>query len=542
MYKLLLVDDEAEVREGMHYRIDWHAHGFEVIGEAENGRDALDLLERALPDVVVTDISMPILDGIGLASVLHERFPTIKVIFLTGYDEFEYVQQALRLEVQEYILKPVTAKSMGDILDRIKEKLDAEAAQLEDMRQLRTHYKRSLPILKDRFLTALTRRSTDEAIIRQRGHALGIDLDASAWMAVIISPDESTFIGTEFQQDDRELALFAICNVAEELLSRTLKGYVFTNDEVVMMLLCLNEINSEKAYSQVWSVLEAIRMSVSKHLRFHVSIGVSRLSYTLSGVPIAFSQALSALDYRMVYGTNHILYLEDQEHSVSNVPVYTEEQRHQLRLALKVGDTVGITAVLSDQLQPLMSLRGSLEAIQTYLLSILVPMMQIASELKISAQELFQIDDNWLKLLQLTTLQEVRQWFLDTAVRMGKRIVLQRQSNSEQLIVEACRIVDTQYMDPELSVSVVANALHISASYFSALFRKEKGETFLNYVIRIRMQMAKEFLIGTNMKTVEIAERVGYPDSHYFSYFFKKNQGVSPKEYRASIRTATGEM
>lgn len=171
MYKLILVDDEAEVREGMRRRIDWASYGFVVTGEAENGREALDLLERDMPDVVVTDISMPIMNGLELSAALRERYPTVKIVILTGYDEFEYARQAIRLEVQDYVLKPVTAAGVGEILQKLREKIDAETALMEDMMTLRTHYRLSRPVMRDRFLTQLMRRGGEERALAGKARA-----------------------------------------------------------------------------------------------------------------------------------------------------------------------------------------------------------------------------------------------------------------------------------------------------------------------------------------------------------------------------------
>lgn len=148
MYKLILVDDEEDVREGVSQEIDWHAHGFEVLAKAENGKEALDLVERLRPDVVVTDIRMPFMDGLQLAEAVRRQFPATRIIILTGFDEFEYAQKAVKLHIDEYVLKPFSAVELIDALGKVKARMDEEAAHRENNQLLRESYRKSLPVLR----------------------------------------------------------------------------------------------------------------------------------------------------------------------------------------------------------------------------------------------------------------------------------------------------------------------------------------------------------------------------------------------------------
>lgn len=148
MYKLIIVDDEEEVRKGIIQKIEWSKYNFEISGEAENGREALDLIEENIPDAVITDITMPLMDGLELAAIIRESFPTVKTIILTGFDDFRFAQQAIKYGVSDYILKPVQPKDIDDLMEKLKIQIDHEIAQKEDITQLRRHYYESLPIIK----------------------------------------------------------------------------------------------------------------------------------------------------------------------------------------------------------------------------------------------------------------------------------------------------------------------------------------------------------------------------------------------------------
>ena len=177
MYKLILVDDEEEVRKGIIQKINWKQYGFELVGEAENGRDALDIAEKVTPDVVITDIKMPFMEGLELSLQLRKRFPTIKIIILTGFDKFEYAQKAVNLNVVEYVLKPVSSKELIKVLLRVKAQIDEEMLKKEDMETLQEYYVKSLPILKEKFLTYLITSKLSRSEIQEKCKNYNINLN-----------------------------------------------------------------------------------------------------------------------------------------------------------------------------------------------------------------------------------------------------------------------------------------------------------------------------------------------------------------------------
>ncbi|UJF32743.1 response regulator [Paenibacillus hexagrammi] len=189
MYRLILVDDEEDVREGVVREVDWTSIGFEVVDKAENGREALELVERLQPDVVVTDIQMPFMNGLQFAEIVRERFPTIKIIILTGHDEFEYAQRAIKLHIDEYVLKPFSAQEIVNALLKVKTQIDEEVAHREDVQLLKEHYRKSMPVLRENFLNALMSRKLPLEEIRERATNYGIDLEGGCFVAAIISID-----------------------------------------------------------------------------------------------------------------------------------------------------------------------------------------------------------------------------------------------------------------------------------------------------------------------------------------------------------------
>ena len=187
-YRILLVDDEEEVRKGILRKMDWEKLGFQVAGDAENGEEALEKIEQLKPDVVMTDIRMPYMDGLTLTSRIRQKYPSMKVLIFSGYDDFEYAQQAIKLNVTEYILKPVNVEELTEILNRVRENLDEEIEQRRDINLLRERYRSSLPIIREIFLNDLVRGNVDEEEVKPKLEEYGVNiLNARKLIAAVIS-------------------------------------------------------------------------------------------------------------------------------------------------------------------------------------------------------------------------------------------------------------------------------------------------------------------------------------------------------------------
>lgn len=194
MYKLILAEDEEDVREGIIAQIDWEKYGFELVEQAENGREAAEVVDRLLPDVVVTDIQMPFMNGLQLAEWIRSRHPNTKIIILTGFDEFEYAQKAIKLQIDEYILKPFSSQELIDVLLKVRAVIEAEIAEKENVYVLSEHYRKSLPVLREQFLSSLVSRRLPLKEISDKSSEYSIDLNGRQFrlplLALIISIPE----------------------------------------------------------------------------------------------------------------------------------------------------------------------------------------------------------------------------------------------------------------------------------------------------------------------------------------------------------------
>ena len=232
LYRIMLVDDEEEVRKAMIRNMNWERLGFTVAGDAENGEDALEKLEQLEPDVVMTDIRMPYMDGLTLIARIRERYPFIKILIFSGYDDFEYAKQAIKFNVTEYILKPVNGEELAEILKRVRLNLDEEIKQRRNISSLQESYMGSLPILKELFLNDLVQRTTDVSGVVSKLREYGIDiLDARKWLAAVIHIEHTEQAENRVLSQHQELIPISVRSLVEDHLKFYCRFAVFNSTE-----------------------------------------------------------------------------------------------------------------------------------------------------------------------------------------------------------------------------------------------------------------------------------------------------------------------
>ncbi|MCM3749896.1 response regulator [Paenibacillus pasadenensis] len=550
MYRVLLADDEADVREGLLTEIDWEACGFSVAGTAENGLEALELAERLLPDVVLTDIRMPFIDGLELVKRLQTELPLARTVILTGYDEFDYARQAVSLNVDEYLLKPFTAASLTELLIGLKEKMDRERAEREDAHKLREHYRLSQPQLQAQFLSSLLYRQYDKDQIRSRADQYGLSLDGEGCSVSVVrldSPDgelaqgaertdEAASSGSLSRSSDVELRLFAVFNVAEEIWANRKERLAFLHqDNIVLMDFGVGEDGWRE---RCQATLEHLARSVGFYLRMDVTIGTGLPKANLSGIKEAYEEALLALDYRLVPGMDRLIFLQDLERRQSAPLRFDELKEQSLSRCLKVGTAEELSELLGTIFGEIGE-GHSYSAIQLYLMEVLTSVCRTAQSAEVELEELLGTGAGpYAELARQNGFAEARRWLEKLCSDLMTRIAGTRQHAYKDLVEEAIRFTRSRLHDPDLSIPVVCSHLHISTGYFCSLFKREVKLTFLQYVMQLRMELAQELLRTTELKAFEIAERIGFSEPNYFSFCFKKHTGATPKEYRSRWKEA----
>lgn len=538
MYKIIIVDDEEEVRKGIVNKINWQDIGFEIVGEAENGIEALEIAERTIPDVVITDIKMPFLDGMSLSKQLRSEFPTINIVILTGFDEFEYAQKAININVFEYVLKPISSKELIKVLLRVKEKIDYEAEQMKNLKDLKEHYLNSLPILREKFLVSLITNGIEKCDIIQKSKYYSIDIQGIGYIVSIISLDNNAFNKSDNIEDrykiweKKELLRYQVLAICNEIVSKNNIGLLFLNNEEIIIISILKK-NESDLIGRTFTCLEEIRQTIEKFLKFTVTIGIGTLCDSVESLYISYQNAISAIDYRMIVGNNKIIYIEDIEPQCIDKVLFDERMGRELTTCIKVGTKDEINNTLDNLFKVLFDSKVSIKDCQIYLLEMLTTILKAAKESNVDLENIFGKSYNlFLELDSLKDMLEVKKWMVNICEKIISYILKDRQSICNILVDKAKSLVLEHYSDSDISINSVCDLLHISQTYFSFIFKRETKITFVNFLTGVRMNAAKELIRSTNMKSFEISEAVGYSEPNYFSYCFKKNFGISPSEYR----------
>ena len=536
-YKIMLVDDEEEVRTSIIRKIDWQDAGFEVIGDAENGKEALEKIEQNEPDVVLTDIRMPYMDGLEMAENIRQRYPSIKIVIFSGFDEFEYAKKAIKLNVIEYILKPVNVEELTAILKKIKKNLDEEIEQKRNVTLLRESYIKSLPALREHFLNDLIQGGMEETQIEEKLNEYAIDVaGAVKWViaAIHLEPDEKVDKAVSLHQQ-RELIPISVRNLIEEKLEGQYRFIVFHSSFETILLVAIDKDNTQTG---LIALLGDICKETKKILEVSVTIGVGECCSSLTDLSRPCHTALNALGYRAITGSGGVICIGDMEPSGHEKLRFDSRMESELIAAVKFGPEEKIRSVIDGIVSRMEDARVHYRQYQAYVLAIINVLTQLSQQYDLRISEMFGVENDYFEILgRVQKMENVRPYLTEVALKMNAGMEEERSNTTKNVIREAKQYIQDNFQDPDLSVEKICRHLHMSPAYFSTMFKKETGQAYIAYLTDVRLGRAVELLMATDDKTYIIAEKVGYPEQNYFSYVFKKKFGVSPTRYRTAHRS-----
>lgn len=536
LYRIILVDDEEEVRKSIIKKINWQAAGFKVVGDAENGQEALEKIELLEPDVVLTDIKMPYMDGLTLAGKIREKYPSIKMVIFSGFDDFEYAKQAIKFNVIEYILKPVNVEELTAILLKIKSNLDEEIAQRRDVNLLRENYRQSLPIIREHFLNDLIRRPVPhkEAEEKLRQYALDI-LGAKKWVVAAIDIEHGEINredGLSFHKE-KDLIPISILQMLKEMLRGSFRILLFTasTEAKQVLIAAIDETNSQTGFI---TVMSDVCKEIKRVLEVPITVGIGKGCTSLTDISVSYQSAVDALGYKAMVGTGGVIYIYDVEPMKKGKLLWESQDEAQLFSAVKFGPSLHIQKTVEEILERIGGARVHASQQQVYRISIISSIIRLVQQYDLDLPEIFGREGYPESMTKIVKEEVFGKWLFDACLQIYEQMSQERETSMQRIIQEAKRYIQENYSDPELSVEKLCRHLHMSPAYFSTMFKKETGQAYTAYLTEVRLNQAVELLRMTNDKTYVIAAKVGYQEQNYFSYVFKKRFGVSPTKYKAS--------
>lgn len=535
--KVFLVEDEMVIRRGIKNSIDWEKEGYIFCGEASDGELAYPMIIKEKPDILITDIRMPFMDGLELCKLVKKELPNIKILILSGYDEFDYAKEAIRLGVTEYLLKPISSGKLLEALNGVSESIRREKEDKDLVRKYMEEMRENTEHEKQKFFEQMIAGNLSMADALETGKKYEMSLSAGMYNLLLFR----FTLGEENRKSGELLgeAEYAIEKLTERLeyvfeFQRGVEGWAF-------LLMADNEEQMSERVKELSKDLEEIMKNYSTIAYFG---GIGQPVARLRELEESFREAERALAARFTMELNRIISVDDirmaqNVDTLDDIEITSfgeiEKTRTMLEKFLNNGVEdeidefvdVYINELPEENLKSVLMRQYIIMDAYIVMMSFCEKIEGIEGEMQAQSEEL----KNSMKTIQ--TVEEIKNY-----IRMLlKKIIGVRDTISGRRYSDIIEIAKDQirktYMSDEISLNTVAAEVGMSLSYFSSIFSKEMGKTFVEYLTEIRMDRAKELLMCSSMKTSEIGYEVGYKDPHYFSYIFKKTQNCTPKEFRA---------
>lgn len=542
MLKTFLVEDEVVIREMIKKMIPWEQYGFELAGEAADGEMALPLILKSKPDLLITDIKMPFMDGLTLCRLVKKELPDIRIVILSGYDDFNYAKQAISIGVEDYLLKPITKNAFIERLKEIHNRYEHEKTQREYYEKFRLEMQEYEKNASRDFFETLVRADSDLAELYRRADKLNLDIVAEAYNILIFTPDTSEGNYNSYEEcSDWEAEVQDKINTyfLNHPVAILFRHQVFSYAILVKGQKDTIEKNTEECVKAIQDIMD----QTERRTDWFIAVGKS--ADRLSMLGHSYRTAVRANSFRYLYD-GHILDYQSLEAQKENPSDSRREDSVQLR-------NVNINALNPAILQKFLSsglaeevddfIRDYFNAIGQEPMGSLVFRNYVVLNVRFSVLSFLKklgCDDSEISGQEMENIMDETGKTIEAAVdycgKILKKAIAFRDENARNqnrsVLKLAVDFIDHNYMDEEISLNKAAHVANVSANHFSALFSQNMGQTFTEYLTDLRMNKAKELLRCTAMRSSEIAGEVGYKDAHYFSYLFKKTQGMTPSEYR----------
>ena len=537
MLKTFLAEDEIVVRENIKKMVPWEQYGFELVGEASDGEMALPLIKKLKPDLLITDIKMPFMDGLTLCKVVKKELPDIKIVILSGYDDFNYAKEAIGIGVEDYLLKPITKNAFLERLCEIRSRYEHEKSQREYYEQFHREMQEYEQNSSRDFFEGLISGTMDMGEMYERADKLGLDIVAEAYNILIFTLEsENAAAGqSETYSEWEARALEKI----EGLFADHSYAMLFRNNVFSYGVLVKEQKDNPGKNTRdcVESIQEILSDAPAGQPWF---IAAGELVERLSNMKHSYNTAAQTYARRYMYD-GHILYYRD----LKEEELAKDDGRYLKKVDINAMDPAIIQKFLGSGLKEETGnfVRDYFHAIgkepmtsmvfRSYvILNVRFSVLSFLNRMGYCASALEESDTEDA-LEQGGASMEAAMAYAEKMLQKAIEIRDENSGNKNRDILEnSIEYIKTHYMDENMSLNAVAQVANISANHFSALFSQNIGQTFIEYLTGIRMEHAKELLRCTGKRASEIALEVGYKDSHYFSYLFKKTQGMTPSDYR----------
>jgi len=537
MYKVLIVDDEPIIRKGLRNIINWKNFECEVVAEAADGLDGLELIRKHRPDIIITDIKMPETDGLSMIKQIKEDVPDSKIIILTGHRNFDYAHEAVKLGVTDFLLKPSRIEELTSAISRAVKELNFQKQRSEELNKLSQLFNQNISVLREKLLYDIIYEiNTNREDIKEKLELFR--MEQGRFRMLLVQNDAEESDGSEISQYDRHLYQFGIINTFIEIFSDKFEVLPVTLNTVGIAFIVMPRKDMtddlDETINRKCTYLQEI---INNCFGFTVTIAISSDGNDFTELPQKFRECREALEHKFYLGNNSIIYHSD----VNTFFRYDDHSMlEKLQKALIEGIKSGNEAAVEERLRDIFSyIRGvdpsKKEFIKNFYWNTITSINNIRLSLKAGDDdrkvEYTELSGLYGLIEKCSNADELNMLLEESARSVVTKVNNYNNKSIKLILRKAVEYLHEHYHEP-ITLNEVAEHTLVSTYYISRMFKKEMGKNFVDYLNELRIEKAKELLKDVRYKTYEVAEKVGIPDAHYFSRLFKKYVGITPTEYR----------
>lgn len=534
MPKILIIDDETIFRKGLRSMISAWDMDWEIVGDARDGYEALDLVESLRPDAILTDIRMPRMDGLQLQQICHDRYPHLACVVISGYEDFTYVQQSLRHGAKDFLLKPVEREELGGVLDKLKQDMQSRssAAPLTGARKeeqlIRQH-------VEEHLIAGLLQGSVsteDMKLLRK----IGIQFDRPYFACMVIKLDKQSVDKERYTKANPTLFQLYIQQFVQEILDHRMSGFSFMHSESEVVAL-INLKDNSASQLHLMETAASIRRQIQSLSKLTVTIGVGTIVEGVRSIPKSYNEAGIALLYRLIAGGDKVLQYEQTARENQFKSGMKKWSWELLEKSINNGRRVEVDSRVEEVITDLCRIAPNPEAVHQQICKLLIHYYELAENLDITNRWLGPKDIRALlvDVCSISSIEELVDKCRELLGRLAECIASSDKPVQNNPIEQSLKYLERHFHEP-LNLKEMADKVFLNPAYFSTLFKQKTGKTFIEKLTELRIQEAKKKLALTEEKISAISEDTGFVNIRHFNRVFKHETGMTPKDYRERTR------
>ncbi|HEY5587239.1 MAG TPA: response regulator [Ruminiclostridium sp.] len=536
MLKVLLVDDEEWVRLDLRECIKWCSFDLEIAGEAQNGVEAKIAIEKLLPDIVITDIRMPLIDGIKLIEYIHEAYPQIITIIISGYSEFEYARSAITFNVFDYILKPIEEEKLKEVLKKAIEKIQTNQNNKESFLSFKMQLNESKPYMKNKLLNELISNDNMETDnIQEILKKADFDFSYLSYVVIAVKVLNFSEIITEKYSNDCSLGEYSLLNIIEEIVCDKNDAVVFKNyyrQNELVIIKGVNDKGDGSTFTELFSLASRIKDTIQEFIGFELFIGISKVFNDIRNICNSYIQAIEVIEKAGMMSYNSIACSNELE-AQKDYYAYPDNKGKELMYYIENGYREKVFDLINAMFDEVGENRNYITvSIKSTILKLTISIENILNKFNLALKDILGVDFIPSKVIYDTfKIDDLKECFVMIVTNVMNYIDEKKIKGTGNIVNDILDFLNKFYYE-DINVISVSGKFFINPSYLSRVFKIKTGLNFNDYITKLRMNKASELLTNKELKVEDVSIMVGYENVNYFFKKFKDHYGCTPSKFR----------